>query len=216
MPTATPSPHDRQARWRQPTNPFATRNVRPAVISYRFDRSDIDLERLALKFLSESAAASLIIGPHGTGKSTLLQLLIQRLASEFPAIESTVLRNDQPPRGCTRWALRQPVGTLLIVDGMEQLSPLRRLIFRLACRLRKQRCLATAHAALPGFRELYRTAATIELAKRLASELLVAEPTRIAPANDFIDQIWDDLDGNLRDLWFAMYDWYQSNTTMPR
>ncbi|QDV70834.1 hypothetical protein Poly24_45670 [Rosistilla carotiformis] len=216
MPTATPSPHDRQAAWRQPTNPFSSRCVRPAALRFRFDQTGVDLESLADKLRSQSAVGSAIIGPHGSGKSTLVAHLSGILQDDFTSIQNKTLRIGDPTRGFIRWAIRQPAGSLLIVDGLEQLDSFRLQALLLICRLRRIRCLATAHAPLPGFCELHRTAATIDLAKQLASELLSEDSRRIAAAHDFIDQIWDDLDGNLRELWFAMYDWYQAEALASR
>lgn len=61
-----------------PSNPFATRWVRPGAIPFRFARSE-SMETIVAR-LQNNRWRGAIIGPHGTGKSTLVQSLLPTLA----------------------------------------------------------------------------------------------------------------------------------------
>jgi len=67
---------------RHRTNPFATRHTRPGgVPPLDDDGRPRDLEGLLARLGSMPAAA--IVGPHGTGKSTLLAEYSVRISSTF-------------------------------------------------------------------------------------------------------------------------------------
>ena len=77
-------------------NPFATRFVRPGVIPYRFDdrRTVADL----VATLREHGWRGEIIGPHGSGKSTLVQTLIPALQEAGATCGNS--RCGRVSRGC--------------------------------------------------------------------------------------------------------------------
>ena len=57
-------------------NPFATRFVRPGAIPYRFANGLVGRDRASLR---QHDWRGEIVGPHGSGKSTLVQTLIPPL-----------------------------------------------------------------------------------------------------------------------------------------
>src|SRR5690554_1857511 len=69
-------------------NPFSTRFVRPDQSVYRFapgENVNSVTSRVFAQLSSRGTAA--IIGPHGTGKSTLLHTLVPRLEPLFSAVD---------------------------------------------------------------------------------------------------------------------------------
>ena len=70
-----------------PSNPFATRFVRPGAMRYHFalGESETEAHRRYRELVRDLVAkgAGLIVGPHGSGKSTLLRSLDSALAAQF-------------------------------------------------------------------------------------------------------------------------------------
>ncbi|MEZ6089372.1 MAG: hypothetical protein R3C05_15340 [Pirellulaceae bacterium] len=102
--------------------------------------------------------------------------------------------------------------SLLIIDGIEQLDPLRRWMLRRFCKQSGQTLLATMHQKLAGFHVIHQTATDIDLAGRIVRRLLADTPWMIDSAEAHLRQIWNQHDGNFRNLWSSMYDWYQLQT----
>lgn len=185
-------------------NPFSTRHTRPGALAYRFPPGQ-NAERL-VEQLREQHWHGQIIGPHGSGKSTLLATLI-------PAIEATgkrtllvVLHDGQ--RRMPIDLKRTPelsAGTLLIVDGYEQLARWNRYRLKQFCRRRELGLLVTAHAAA-GLPDLFQTSTAPELAQGIVEELLAGQSLVTA------DEVRDRFavrQGNLREMLFDLYDLYE-------
>jgi hypothetical protein len=103
-------------------NPFAVQRV--LTIRYRLSGGTWEalLERLAA--LGHRAA---LVGPHGHGKTTLLEDLGERLAEQGFRVRTATLRRGERRLGPARTAalFREPgPRDLLLVDGAEQLGPL--------------------------------------------------------------------------------------------
>jgi hypothetical protein len=207
----------------RPTNPFSTSRIAPSQVAYHFPVSeteaDVDkLERLLAKI--RQSPRSVIVGPHGTGKSTLLQTLLPRLQQIFPAVVFIQLCGDpsvgHPKQLIERYrrarqirrALHQPVQQgLLVVDGWEQLPKLSQLQLAWSASIRKQTLLATSHRNLRGWSLLHQTKPTQDVILSLADNLLHGV------SDDIFTLVIDDLKNrnvtpttNVRDLWFEMYD----------
>lgn len=61
-------------------NPFATRFTQPGAIPYQFP-PDVSLESLANKFFHQHRGRAAIVGPHGSGKTSLLYAIAPHLGS---------------------------------------------------------------------------------------------------------------------------------------
>src|SRR6476469_9808642 len=101
------------------SNPFATRFIRPGAIPFLFlddDSAEAIVERLkANKWWGQ------IIGAHGSGKSTLVAMLIPLLEATGRQVVSLKIRPGERGRPAIDKSSLSPT-TQLIVDGYEQLS----------------------------------------------------------------------------------------------
>ena len=113
-------------------NPFSTRHVRPGAIPYQFPPGQ-SADSLVAE-LARSGWQGQIIGPHGCGKSSLLQAL--RPALESAGRRSLWVELHAHNRGwpdVSRQLAVEPQG-VLVIDGFEQCSRWRRWLIRRTCR----------------------------------------------------------------------------------
>lgn len=191
-------------------NPFSARQIRPGALPYRFP-ADVTPETLLAR-LQQQAFRGQILGPHGSGKSTLLATLLPALeAAGVPTFLSTLHDGQRrlPPE--LQQLPRLAAGTLLIVDGYEQLSRWSRLRLDRLCRRGGLGLLVTAHrdAGLP---TLFQTHTDVPLAQTMVDTLLGAERSRITPEE--VAERFSRHAGNLREVFFDLYDLYE--TRRPR
>lgn len=133
---------------------------------YRLDASGWALLFARLRALRHRGA---IVGPRGSGKTTLLADLAERLAANGWRIVHARLTVEFPALGLAissrRLAGLEP-RDLLLVDGAEQLSPVRWLALRLRARHAGGLIITTSEAGrLP---TLWRCRATPELLRELS------------------------------------------------
>lgn len=187
-------------------NPFSTRFVRPGAISFLFEEgasADGLVEKLkANRWLGE------ITGPHGTGKSTLLESLKPlieqagrpivhlKLTAENPSLKSSDLFGGA-------WNSQ----TLVIIDGYEQLSVFATCVLRTRRRLCSGGMLVTTHQSM-GFPALYHTHGSEQIFERLVEELQQGGETLVA--RDDAAQALQASAGNVRDALFRLYDLHES------
>jgi hypothetical protein len=219
MPTNAPTPI---------SNPFATRYTRPDAAKYLFPPgtgADALIARLR-----ESAWWGQITGPHGSGKSTLVQTLLPRLEAAGRAIDFFAFHREDPrraagsptPEPASRCYLAQPLTglrqasmaacsstTQIVVDGYEQLSWLQRTWLKRQCRRRGAGLLVTAHDEL-GLPPLWRTDTSADLARRVVARLLGDGDDGWLSAGQ-VEQLFAAHRGNLRELLFALYDLYEQH-----
>ena len=204
-------------------NPFCTRFIRPDAITFCFDfYEDEQQDAQSLMDRIRGNRRSLIVGPHGTGKSTLLRFIINQLSADYRSIATVQLQSggaDNEKRmadafqrldsqmkssgsTCSHQAMR-----LLVVDGIEQLN--RRQRFNLFLKtLKSDLCiLATSHAPMWEFREVFRTSISSQLIYKLTLDRVCNcdETTRRLVIHRLESQDLESVT-NLRDLWFDLYD----------
>jgi hypothetical protein len=197
----TPSPDER-------SNPFATRFIRPGAIEYIFppglsaESLVADLERLGWR--------GSILGPHGTGKSSLLVALTPALEQRDRKIVHQQLQGGQrsldwPPLDWQSWTSQ----TLVIVDGYEQLSLWQRTLLGARCYQREAGLLITAHepVRLPA---LFTTKATPDLAQQIVRQLLPAGEERVTAAD--VAQALAVNRGNIREMLLGLFDVYRQRS----
>jgi hypothetical protein len=148
-------------------NPFAVQRVH--AIRYRL--SGVTWEGLLARLAALGHRAALV-GPHGHGKTTLLEDLGERLAGRGLRVRTATLRLGERRLGPARSAalFRDPdPGDLLLVDGAEQLDPLSWWTLRLRSRAAAG-LIVTSHR--PGLLPtLYECRTTPELLAGIVADL---------------------------------------------
>jgi len=204
------------------SNPFSTSQVAPGRIHW-LSCNGLRLETLASQFLDAKAAA--IVGPHGTGKSTLLNALQPLLGrvkyrqdwsgkEEFIDEQGEVLwlqlrRSSKPNSQVARSRRFWKAGNILILDGFEQLSPFGRMLIRARCRWSKMRLLVTAHCKLFAMQTLLETKVETSLAVEIVRKLTEGSPAWSEPRR--LTQLLRDNDGNMREVLMCLYDQFQKS-----
>lgn len=242
-------------RYQVERNPFSTCCVRPGALAYVFElpsatateANDIagnsrfangEFRRAVINRICDrltAAGSGCIVGPHGSGKSTLIEDLLPTLRSRFAQLDRVKLcappadpvtrlprllgrplivrRHHRQASATVSASLsdRGP-GSLLVIDGIEQLNGWgRRRILRQAAR-RRSAVLATSHRRLPGLPVIFRTRLFPELITHLTGELLYdASPAiRRAVTDELASRDLTKLE-NLREFWFELYDVAESS-----
>jgi hypothetical protein len=187
-----------------PSNPFATRFVRPGAVPYFFPPGE-SAATLAGR-LRETGWWGQVVGPHGSGKSTLLAALLPELRRAGLEPLVATLHDGQRRLPGEVWRAEWRAATVVVVDGYEQLSGWQR--FRLKRRCRRYGCglLVTSHGTV-GLAELYRTPVAEETAERVVEFLLARSEQAVTP-----EEVRGRLSaraGNLREALFDLYDLHE-------
>ncbi len=190
--------------YRPPNNPFATRWVRPSAIEYFFPDGQSD-ESLVER-LEENGWWGQIIGPHGSGKSSLLAALI-------PVIESAGRRplvialHDSERRLPHDFVLESwTSATQIVIDGYEQLSHRSRFALKRRCRRAGCGLLVTAHASV-GLKELIHLKPGLNIATRLVETLMGPEDPLITAGD--VAASYHARGANVREMLFDFYNLYE-------
>ena len=201
----------------RPENPFSSRFTKPGVLPFLtpagFANPQLELSHLLahLGYVLETARPRLaIIGPHGTGKTTLIRCVQAGLSQHFKGqIVETTLRLGQKQVDLWSKVKTLDATSLLIVDGYEQLGWLGRTRLSLSQRSRSFGLLVTSHQPPVGFSVIATTKPDKQVAKRLTEFLLRdIKDSRFLPENEF-QRCWQDSKGNMRTLWAKLYDWFE-------
>ncbi len=186
-------------------NPFISRRLRPGSVPY-VEPSPGLVSQLADRFLASPRGQ--IVGPHGSGKSALLQAVVGELERRGWSAATCALRTGQrrlPDHVWRNW----PTGRcrLLAIDGFEQLA--RSVQWRVRWRSwrRGTGLLATAHAPI-GLPTLYATTATLATARLVVQRLQSGFPELVADAD--VAQAFAHCQGDIRETLFALYDLYEA------
>jgi energy-coupling factor transporter ATP-binding protein EcfA2 len=207
------------------SNPFATRFTRPGQLPFLFTdqveselANDDAMRQLAANLIRQRRG--LIVGPHGTGKSTLLHSLLPHLTGAFSSILSVHLTRGESAKWVHRWHHQREINrhlrdcrrsaksrSLLLLDGAEQVTTWQRARLLRWSHAREVSILATSHRSLRGLPVLYRTCLNATLISRLTSRLL---QNTSAEVHSLVGSQLDRHDlnavSNLRELWFELYD----------
>ena len=192
-------------------NRFSTRHVRPGAIPYLFNPGQ-SLAKL-LDRLRQNGWRGQVVGPHGSGKSALLATLIPAIEQLGRHVLLVELHDGQRrlPIDLRRLAGFAPK-TVVIVDGYEQLSRWNQFGLKRFCRRHGLGLVVTSHASV-GLPDLLRTGTSLLLARRIIRELLEEEGSALAP--DEVDRRFQASGGDMREMLFGLYDWYEQHRRRP-
>ena len=190
-----------------PTNPFATRHTRPGRLPPLDETGrPRDVPALAERLAGLSAAA--IVGPHGTGKSTLLRAVERELAATDRSAGIVQVRHRGDLLTVLARLRAAGRGSVLGVDGWERLGQVAAAAVRLAAGIRRVRLLVTTHrpAWMP---TVARTAVSLPLLGAIVARL--PDHGGLIGADD-LAETFDRHAGNLREALADLYDRFERRT----
>jgi hypothetical protein len=196
----------------KPQNPFSTRCVRPDAFPYLFPSETAPADLLdryrAMAWRGE------IVGPHGSGKSCLVQALIPLLENAGRRILRYPVGAGPAAEASRSW----PAGPLtpathVIIDGYEQLSPFRQARWRWTTWRIGAGLLVTSHRSV-GLPRLWTTTTSVELAERIVRQLL-RPYSDAAVSRAEIESAFARHQGNLREVLMDLYDVYEARQALP-
>ncbi|MDO4576293.1 MAG: hypothetical protein Q4D98_13890 [Planctomycetia bacterium] len=186
-------------------NPFCSRRIRPGAIPYVFPpgiSADMLIDRL-----QENRWYGQIVGPHGTGKSTLLATLLPQIRARGMRLTHLEIQEGvrELPLLYEEYELMD-TNTVLAIDGFEQLSYWTRRKLQNRSRRQGFGVLILAHKSY-GLPDLYRTESDLATGKMLVELLLKNTIVRIP--DHVIESHYEENNGNLREMLFSLYDIYE-------
>jgi hypothetical protein len=201
-----------KATHRTAPNPFVSRRVQPGAIPYWFAGAE-SITQLVER-LRVAGGRGQIIGPHGTGKSTLLETLVPELRrAGWEAVRIALHDNQRflPSAAVARLrqAERDIQPCIVLVDGYEQLCRPSRWGLAWRCWRRAHGLLVTAHEDV-GFPDIYRTHITMETALHVLAHLTKDRASPVTEG-DLASRLAART-GNLREALFDLYDLHEQRT----
>lgn len=192
------------------SNPFSTRFTRPGAIPFRFDNQEH--ERIIVETFAESNFIAQIVGPHGSGKTTLVRVLEPHLKTWFGKIKYVTIRKFGKRLIVeSKFAVfsdnESSKPHLLVVDGIESLTGLNRWLMKTWCKRNKTGLLATVHRPGNGF-------PTIATLRPNSSTFLAICDWLQHPSKHKLDhetclQAFKIANGNFREAFMTLYDQYE-------
>ena len=208
------------------TNPFSAAAVSGGRLPYLF--ADPSAETELLQALEQRQWIGQIVGPHGSGKTTLSHHLWVQSRVRFPRLVQVTIRG---PKNIQRRVAGGSGRCLFVVDGIERLSRVDRWLFLFGFSPFGNRrragqgdgLIVTGHRRLPWLPLVFETSFDQVLLDRLAGHLLeVPSPADISDIDggDFWGQRWTDVsrallqrhESNAREILMEMYDLYEAST----
>lgn len=184
-------------------NPYRSRRVEE--LAFRLPAAQPDWSGVLAR-LHQCNFRAAVVGPHGSGKTTFLLQLAQRLESRGMVTHRLFRHRGDVENAWADWrrALQGMEQTAVVIaDGYDTLTVRQRWELRRCLRPRGG-LLVTAHrrSALP---TLLRTYTSPELLRQLVDELLQDQPGASRPSDSQIRQLFKQTHGNLREALRRLY-----------
>lgn len=210
-------------------NPFSTTAIRPGEIPFLADDAFVaDVVRL----WEQSGQSGQIIGPHGVGKTTLAIAIEEKVSNRFSCTRRIIVRTGRRCGFCPFWdvdlqrfanqrthtsgnasstkRLHSQVRELWIINGMERLNWLQRLLVIGFCKLQKNGLLVTSHRKLAGLKIIGQLTPSLAMFQRIVRHLLTEHQDngngRHSLTDETIKQAFSTANGNMRDALMILYD----------
>jgi hypothetical protein len=169
------------------------------------------LEQLVTKLVQMDYRGA-IVGAEGSGKTTLLTDLGRRLSEKGFVVRSVFVSLARPfTRARRKEFIREArPGEIVLLDGADHLGPIAWRLFKTNVLESARGLIITSHKVglLP---TLIECSTNAELLQQLVSELL-GDGARIK--HDFLDDIFREHRGNIRDCLRQLYDLYARGYTV--
>ena len=203
-------------------NPFSTRKTIPGKIPYfagEVYKNEQGVEFL-YRFFRNFDYRSQITGKHGTGKTTFLYEFVQYLERQGHKAYHFALHDRQrllPPVFWERHIIlvtQFKIGAIesipiSVIDGYEQLSLGQKIRLRHSCRKGTSGLLITTHHPAWRMPVLLRTKPTLETLQSVIAYLFRDVHDLEPPDLPLCRTLFDKHQGNLRNVWFDLYDLYE-------
>jgi hypothetical protein len=205
-------------------NPFATCWIKPGALPFRFASGE-SAGQLVARLAAQNWRGA-IVGPHGSGKSTLVEALKPAIAAAGRSPLAITLRDGQRRlpsdflwrvgQTCVPAARQecplQELG-LVVIDGYEQLSWWERLRLAHGCRRAGVGLLVTAHkhTRIPTLIEL---APDLGLVRQLVADLSTNVSASITPNDIAASHACHG--SNVREIFFDLYDRHEQRRRAVR
>lgn len=192
------------------SNPFATRFTSPGRLP-ALDAAGrpIDLDGLIDRLLRMRFAA--IIGPHGSGKSTVLANIVAILHERGALVRSIRLRSLRDASLLVRTVAAAGTDATVAVDSWECLGAAAGWIVRGLAWMRGCRLVVTSHQGAAGFQVLTDCRPTLAVLEALVSHL-PAMAEWYGPIIDAADlkAVFARQHGDIREIFFDLYDRFEA------
>lgn len=194
-------------------NPFSSRYIKPGAREYLFPVGE-SIEKL-IERLHEKRIVE-IVGPHGSGKSTLVEMIRKSIECKFSKIVIPSHRDKTESLKEIELAIENcSSDDLVIVDGIEQMKASQRNRIFAQCKKNNLMLLVTTHESV-GFETLIRTETNYLLFKQMVDEMLHVQsdgdnyPESVRPVTDAeIEKVFKEYAPNIREALFALYDIFE-------
>ena len=190
------------------SNPFASRFTRPGAIPYLYPPGQ-SAETL-LETLQKNNWQGEIIGPHGSGKSSLLAELLPRMGEAGRKVVPISLHQGDRTLSVSKSDVKAwNSQTQVVVDGYEQLSWWSERRLQGWVKAQQAGLLITAHQPM-GLPPLFTTQPTLELARQIVAQLLKESTNGTGvPSHEDVAAAFARHPTNLREMLFSLYDVHQ-------
>ena len=187
-------------------NPFSTCFVEPGKLGYIFESGNI--ENVCLAF-EKNKWRGQIVGPHGSGKTTLCRNIVDHLSAIFGDATFITIRSDgSVSRHLVN--LNGPVDLhLFVVDGFERLNWLHRMSLERTCSGKRSGLLLTTHRVVRGLPVVERTDTSWSTFKRIVDTLAKGQlPDKT------VRKAFERHQPDIREALMQLYDDFESQTSV--